>query len=77
MEDESWIQALKEELDQFERKGVLTLIERSKNWLVIGTKWVFCNKVNEDGKFIREKARLYLKITPNRKGLTTMKLLVP
>ena len=28
---------------------------------VIGTKWVFKNKMNEDGQFIRNKARLICK----------------
>ena len=32
-----------------------------KNKNVIGTKWVFRNKVNEDGKVIRNKARLVCK----------------
>jgi hypothetical protein len=33
------------------------LVERPENYNVIGTKWVFRNKLNEDGMVIRNKAR--------------------
>ena len=33
-------------------------MERPKNYNVIGTKWVFRNKQNEDGMVVRNKARL-------------------
>jgi len=49
---------MKEELDQFEKNQMWTLIERPKNGSVIGTKWVFRNKLDEDGKVVRNKARL-------------------
>ncbi|KAH0657870.1 hypothetical protein KY289_026618 [Solanum tuberosum] len=58
MVDESWIQAMEEELNQCERNQVWTLIERLKNCSVIGTKWVFRNKLDENGKVIHNKARL-------------------
>jgi hypothetical protein len=34
------------------------LVERPKNYNVIGTKWVFRNKQNEDGIVVRNKASL-------------------
>lgn len=34
---------------------------RPKDKNVIGTKWVFKNKMNEDGKMIKNKARLVCK----------------
>jgi len=37
------------------------LVPRPKGKNVIGTKWVFKNKVNEDGEVIRNKARLVCK----------------
>lgn len=49
---------MREELDQFERNKIRTLIERSKNCSVIGTKWVFWNKLDKHGKCIPNKARL-------------------
>ena len=37
------------------------LVPRPKEKNVIGTKWVFRNKLNEDGKVTRSKARLVCK----------------
>jgi hypothetical protein len=47
-----------EELNNFARNEVWEVVERPKNHNVIGTKWVFQNKHNEDGLVIRNKARL-------------------
>jgi hypothetical protein len=46
-----------EELNNFKRNQIWTLVERS-NTNVIGTKWVFCNKQDENGVVTRNKARL-------------------
>ena len=34
------------------------LVPRPQDSTIIGTKWVFCNKPNEHGKVVRNKARL-------------------
>jgi hypothetical protein len=47
-----------EELENFERNQVWTLVEPSRDVNVIGTKWVFKNKQGEDGEIMRNKARL-------------------
>ena len=39
--EESWILAMQEELGQFERNKVWTLVLRPTNQPIIGTKWVF------------------------------------
>ena len=52
---------MNEYLDQIEKNQTWELVPRPKNTNVIGTKWVFRNKVNEDGKVIRNKARLVCK----------------
>ena len=49
---------MKKELNQFEKSKVWTLMPLLKGHLVIGTKWVFRNKLDEDGKVIRNTARL-------------------
>ena len=36
----------------------MKLVERPKNHNVIGTKWVFCNKQDQDRIVVRNKARL-------------------
>ncbi|KAK2444409.1 putative mitochondrial protein [Trifolium repens] len=49
---------MQEELTQFERNEVWDLVPRPKHVNVIGTKWVFKNKSNENGEVTRNKARL-------------------
>ena len=49
---------MQEELNQFEKNKVLTLVSRPKHHPIIGTKWVFTNKMNEQGVITRNKARL-------------------
>jgi hypothetical protein len=59
--DENWVKAMNEELDQIERNETWELVPRPKDKNVIGTKWVYKNKMNEDGQVIRNKARLVCK----------------
>jgi hypothetical protein len=47
-----------EELENFERNQVWTLVDPPRDVNVIGTKWVFKNKQGEDGEIVRNKARL-------------------
>ena len=49
--------AMQDELNNFERNQVWTLVERP-NTNIIGTKWVFRNKQDKNGVVIRNKARL-------------------
>ena len=59
LEDLDWINAMHEELHNFERNQVWTLVEKpDNNHNIIGTKWVFRNKQDEDGQVIHNKARL-------------------
>ena len=60
--DEHWIIAMQEELNQFERNKVWELVDKPNNHAVIGTKWVFRNKLDEHGIIIRNKARLMAKV---------------
>ncbi|CAL9028710.1 unnamed protein product [Prunus brigantina] len=47
-----------EELNQFVRNDVWYLVPRPVNTNVIGTKWIFKNKTDEQGNVVRNKARL-------------------
>ena len=49
---------MQEELNQFERSEVWELVPRPSNQTVIGTKWVFRNKIDENGIIVRNKVRL-------------------
>ena len=58
-DDPDWVNAMHEELHNFERNQVWTLVEKlDEKHNVIGTKWVFQNKQDEDGQVVCNKARL-------------------
>jgi hypothetical protein len=59
--DEFYNKAMDEKLDQIENNDTWELVPRPKNKNVIGTKWVFRNKLNEDRHVTRNKARLVCK----------------
>ena len=52
---------MNEELDQIEKNQTRELVPRPEGNNVIGTKWIFKNKLNEDGEVIRNKDRLVCK----------------
>ena len=47
-----------DELLQFQRNDVWTLVPRPEGEHIIGTKWIFRNKTDEEGKVICNKAWL-------------------
>ncbi|WVZ76044.1 hypothetical protein U9M48_024046 [Paspalum notatum var. saurae] len=49
LSDPNWVNAMHEELENFERNHVWDLVEPPQNSRPIGTKWVFKNKQGEDG----------------------------
>ncbi|KAK1601186.1 hypothetical protein QYE76_008356, partial [Lolium multiflorum] len=59
--DPDWVIAMQEELECVTRNEVWSLVERPKDHRinVIGTKWVFKNKEDENGIVIRNKARKF------------------
>ena len=56
--DLNWIMAMEEELNQFQRNNVWTLVKRPLENTVIETKWIYRNKLDEYETIIRNKARL-------------------
>ena len=52
---------MKKELDQIVKNETWESIPRPANNNVIGTKWVFMNKMNEQGEIVRNKERLVCK----------------
>ena len=58
-----------EELNEFKRNNVWTLVNRPSNHPIIGTKWVFRNKLNEKGEVVRNKARLVAKGYNQEEGI--------
>ena len=56
--DEYWIKTVHEELEQFFRNNVWTLVPRPKSANIVGTKQIFKNKSNEFSNIKRNKAKL-------------------
>ncbi|KAL8116656.1 hypothetical protein AgCh_022995 [Apium graveolens] len=69
LQDVDWVQIMQEELNEFERNKVWTLVPRPKNRSVVGTKWVFRNKSDSDGIITRNKARLVAKVYFQQEGI--------
>ena len=59
--DKCWIKAMEEELSQIEKNDTWELVPRPKDKNVIGTKWVFRNKLDKNGQVTRNKAKLFCK----------------
>ncbi|GJW93847.1 retrovirus-related pol polyprotein from transposon TNT 1-94 [Tanacetum coccineum] len=57
---ESWIVAMQEELNQFITNDVWELVSQPRNMTIIGTKWVFRNKLDENDIVSRNKDRILL-----------------
>eukprot|EP00253_Pinus_taeda_P004890 PITA_04890 len=60
---------MNEELEQIEKNNTWELVPRPKDKNVIGTKWIFKNKLNENGEVIRNKARLVCKGYAQQEGI--------
>jgi len=67
--DECWVKAMDEELETIEKNNTWELAPKPKDKSVIGTKWIFKNKLNENGEVIRNKARLVCKGYAQQKGI--------
>ena len=61
MQDNNWVKAMQEKLDQFQKNDVWKLVELPKGKNVVGEKWVFCNKLDENNEVVRNKTRLLAK----------------
>ncbi|GJX58096.1 putative ribonuclease H-like domain-containing protein [Tanacetum coccineum] len=55
LQDDSWVQAMQEELLQFKLQQVWVLVDLPHGMKVIGTKWVYINKRDERGVVIRNE----------------------
>lgn len=59
--DEGWLLAMQEELTQFKWNNVWGLIPRPIEKIVIGTRWVFRRKMDENNVITRNNVRLVTK----------------
>jgi len=69
LKDKSWVVAKHDELNQFTRSDVWSLVPKADCMNVIGTKWVFRNKLDECGVITINKARLGFKGYNQEEGI--------
>nr|GEW18375.1 retrovirus-related Pol polyprotein from transposon TNT 1-94 [Tanacetum cinerariifolium] len=69
MADSVWIEAMQEELHQFDRLQVWELVDKPFGKTVIKIKWLWKNKKDEDQIVIRNKARLVAKGYAQEEGI--------
>ncbi|GJS21683.1 putative ribonuclease H-like domain-containing protein [Tanacetum coccineum] len=77
LEDESWVEAMQEELLQFKLQQVWVLVDLPNGAKVIGTKWVYRNKKDERGVVVRNKARLVAQGHRQEKGIDYNEVFAP
>ncbi|GKD32225.1 retrovirus-related pol polyprotein from transposon TNT 1-94, partial [Tanacetum coccineum] len=75
--DESLIVAMQEELNPFIANDVWELVPQPRNMTIIGTKWVFRNKLDENGVVSRNKARLVAQGYNQQEGIDYDKTYAP
>ncbi|GKA87880.1 integrase, catalytic region, zinc finger, CCHC-type containing protein [Tanacetum coccineum] len=61
LEHSCWIEAMQEEIHEFERLNVWELVPSPLNILIIPLKWIFKIKLDEYGEVLKNKARLVAK----------------
>nr|GEU53285.1 hypothetical protein [Tanacetum cinerariifolium] len=69
MADSAWIEAMQEELHQFDRLQVWELVDKTFGKTVIKLKWLWKNKKDEEQTVIRNKARLVAKGYAQEEGI--------
>ncbi|GJZ84120.1 retrovirus-related pol polyprotein from transposon TNT 1-94 [Tanacetum coccineum] len=69
MADSAWIEAMQDELHQFDRLQVWELVDKPFGKKVIKLKWLWKNKKDEDQTVIRNKARLVAKGYAQEEGI--------
>eukprot|EP00253_Pinus_taeda_P018868 PITA_18868 len=67
--DECWVKAMNEEFEQIKKNNTLELVRRPHDKNIIGTKWIFKNKLNRNGEVIRNKAKLVCKGYAQQEGI--------
>ncbi|GJV03396.1 retrovirus-related pol polyprotein from transposon TNT 1-94 [Tanacetum coccineum] len=69
MADSAWIEAIQEELHQFDRLDVWELVDKPLFKNVINMRWIWKNKHDEENIVIRNKARLVAKGYSQQEGI--------
>ena len=77
LQESSWVDAMHEELHQFEKLKVWKLVELPKGKRALDTRWVFRNKHDDSGVIVRNKARLVVRGFRQIEGLDYTEVYAP
>ncbi|KAK8942719.1 hypothetical protein KSP39_PZI008773 [Platanthera zijinensis] len=69
IQDLHWTDAMQEELNQFRRCNVWELVPKPRGHNIIGTKWIYRNKLDKNGVIVKNKARLVAKGYRQEEGI--------
>jgi hypothetical protein len=77
LSDPNWVNAMHEELENFERNQVWELVDPPPNCKPIVTKWVWKNKEAENGEVVRNKSRLVAQGYSQKEGIDYEEIFAP
>jgi hypothetical protein len=77
LSDPNWVNAMREELENFERNQVWELVDPPPNFKPIGTKWVWKNKEEGNGEVVRNKSRLVAQGYSQKEGIDYEEMFAP
>jgi hypothetical protein len=69
IKDDHWVKAMNDELDQIEKNNMWEMVHRLEGKNIIGSKWIFKNKLNKQRQVVRNKAILVCKGYAQIEGL--------
>ncbi|KAI3717774.1 hypothetical protein L1987_69595 [Smallanthus sonchifolius] len=75
--DNCWIEAMQDELSQFQKLHAWNLVELPKGFQPIGTRWVFKCKTDDRHVFVKNKARLVVHGFYQQEGLDYTEVYAP
>ncbi|KAK1424228.1 hypothetical protein QVD17_19549 [Tagetes erecta] len=77
LQDNSWIEAMQEELLQFRKQEVWKLVDLPEGENAIGTRWLYKNKPDKRGIVVRNKARLIAQGYTQEEGIDYEEVFAP
>lgn len=74
---EVWVKAMKDEIRMIEKNQTWELVDLPKDRDVIGVKWIFKTKFNQDGSMQKHKARLVARGFTQKPGIDFFETFAP
>ncbi|GJX22863.1 retrovirus-related pol polyprotein from transposon TNT 1-94 [Tanacetum coccineum] len=72
--EDSWFEAMQDEIHEFDRLKVWELVPRPDYVMVIGLKWIYKVKLDEYGDVLKNKARLVAKGYRQEEGIDVARI---